>query len=119
MFNPTLIVIEAFIRELRAVYERTYTILEPNYPGILNFAAQLALETIATSDAVYHDVNHTIMVTLVGQEILRGRHISVGGVTPRDWLHFIVSLLFHDIGYVRGDLSGRWGWFLRHQPGRR
>jgi hypothetical protein len=69
MFNPTLIVIEAFIRELRAMYSRTYTNLEPNYPGILSFAAQLALETIATSDAVYHDVNHTVMVTLVGQEI--------------------------------------------------
>ena len=36
MFNPTLIVIEAFIRELRAMYERTYTNLEPNYPGILS-----------------------------------------------------------------------------------
>ena len=46
------------------------------------------------------------MVTLVGQEILRGRHISVGGVTPRDWLHFIVSLLCHDIGYVRGICRG-------------
>jgi hypothetical protein len=67
MFNPTLIVIEVFIRELRAMYERTYMILEPNYAGILSFAAQLVLETIATSDAVYHDVNHTIMVTLVGQ----------------------------------------------------
>jgi hypothetical protein len=100
MINPTLIVIEAFIRGLRAMYERTYTILEPNYPGILSFAAQLALETIATSDAAYHDVNHTIMVTLVGQEILR-RHISVGGVTPRDWLHFIVSLLGHDIGSTK------------------
>ena len=48
------------------MYERTYGILEPNYPGILNFAAQLALENIATSDAAYHDVDHTIMVTLVG-----------------------------------------------------
>jgi hypothetical protein len=102
MFNPTLIVIEAFIRELRAMYERTYGMLEPEYPAILNFAAQLALENIANSDAAYHDVNHTIMVTLVGQEILRGRHISVGGVTPHDWLHFIISLLGHDIGYVRG-----------------
>jgi hypothetical protein len=46
------------------------------------------------------------MVTLVGQEILRGRHISVGGVTPRDWLHFIISLLCHDIGYVRGICRG-------------
>ena len=46
------------------------------------------------------------MVTLVGQEILRGRHISVGRVTPHDWLHFIVSLLGHDIGYVRGICRG-------------
>ena len=73
MFNPTQIVIEAFIYELRLMYERNYTTLEPNYPGIISFVAQLALETIATSDAAYHDINHTIMVTLVGQEILRGR----------------------------------------------
>ena len=46
------------------------------------------------------------MVTLVGQEILRGRHITVGSVTPRDWLHFIVALLCHDIGYVRGICRG-------------
>src|SRR6478672_5494505 len=103
MFNPTQIVIEAFIYELRLMYERNYTTLEPSYPGIISFVAQLALETIATSDAAYHDINHTIMV---GQEILRGRHISVGGVTPRDWLNFIVSLLCHDIGYVRGICCG-------------
>ena len=102
MFNPTLIIIEAFIRELRAMYERTYGILEPEYPALLSFAAQLALENIARSDASYHDVNHTIMVTLVGQEILRGRHIGAGGVTPHDWLHFIIALLSHDIGYIRG-----------------
>ena len=105
MFDPTLIVIEAFTRELRAMYERTYGILEPDYPGIISFAAQLALENIATSDAAYHDVNHTILVTLVGQEILHGKHISVGGVTPRDWLNFIVSLLCHDIGYVGAKLG--------------
>ena len=106
MFNPTLVVVEAFIRELRTMYERTYGMLEPGYPGTISFVAQLALENIATSDAAYHDVNHTIMVTLVGQEILRGRHISVGSVTPHDWLHFIVSLLVHDIGYVRGICRG-------------
>jgi hypothetical protein len=106
MFNPTQIVIEAFVGELRAMYERTYGTLEPSYPGIISFVARLALENIATSDAAYHDVNHTIMVTLVGQEILRGKHIRVGGVSPREWLHFIVSLLCHDIGYVRGICRG-------------
>jgi hypothetical protein len=106
MFNPTQIVIERFVGELRLMYERTYGLLEPNYPDIIGFVARLALENIATSDAAYHDVNHTIMVTMVGQEILRGRHVSIGGVTPQDWLHFVVSLLCHDIGYVRGICRG-------------
>jgi hypothetical protein len=106
MFNPTQIIIDAFVGELKLMYERTYGLLEPNYPGVIGFVAQLALENIATSDAAYHDINHTIMVTLVGQEILRGRHISIGGVAPQDWLHFIVSLLCHDIGYVRGICRG-------------
>jgi hypothetical protein len=61
----------------------------------------MALESIANSDALYHNVEHTIMVTLVGQEMLKGKHLREGGVTPRDWLHFIISLLCHDIGYVR------------------
>src|SRR4051794_13138516 len=112
MFNPTQLVIEAFVDELQLMYERTYGVLEPSYPGIIGFVARLALENIANSDAQYHDVNHNIMVTLVGQEILRGRHIRVGGISPREWLHFIVSLLCHDIGYVRGicrgDSNGRY-----------
>jgi len=106
MFNPTKTVIRGFTAELTSMYEETYGILEPSYPGVISFVAGLALENIATSDAAYHDVNHTIQVTLVGQEILRGRHIRLGGIAPREWLHFIVSLLCHDIGYVRGICRG-------------
>ncbi len=106
MFNPTQIVIDAFLSELKFIYERTYGVLEPSYPGIIAFVGQLALENIANSDAAYHDMHHTIMVTSVGQQILVGRHIKEGGVSPHDWLHFIVSLLCHDIGYVRGICRG-------------
>ncbi|ETX08347.1 MAG: metal-dependent phosphohydrolase [Candidatus Entotheonella gemina] len=102
MFNPTEILIEAFGERLEAAYWHTYGHLEPSYAGILAWAGHMALESIANSDALYHDVEHTIMVTLVGQEMLKGKHLREGGVTPRDWLHFIISLLCHDIGYVRG-----------------
>jgi hypothetical protein len=102
MFNPTEIVIDAFVGELKGKYGQIYGVLEPAYPDIIGFVGRLALENIANSDAAYHDMNHTIMVTLVGQEILLGKHTSEGGVTPRDWLHFMISLLCHDIGYVRG-----------------
>jgi hypothetical protein len=111
MFNPTQLVIEAFVQQLLSMYNRIYGLLEPSYPGIIDFVGRMALENIANSDAAYHNVDHTVMVTLVGQEILRGKHIREGGVTPHDWMHFIVSLLCHDIGYVRGVCRG-------DQPGR-
>jgi hypothetical protein len=102
MFNPTELLIDAFVERLQQAYVRTYGNLEPAYPGIIGWAGGMALESIANSDALYHNVEHTIMVTLVGQEILKGKHLREGGVSPRDWLHFVISLLCHDIGYVRG-----------------
>jgi hypothetical protein len=42
MFNPTQIVITAFIRELREMYDRTYGTLEPGFPGVISFVAQLS-----------------------------------------------------------------------------
>jgi len=102
MFNAAEILIDAFVQRLEAAYRRNYGNLEPSYPELLVWAGRMAMERIAGSDALYHDAEHTMMVTLVGQEILRGKHISDGGVSPKDWLHFMIALLCHDIGYVRG-----------------
>lgn len=106
MFNPTQLVIDQFIEGLKENYLRTYGILEPHFPNMISFMGRMALENIANSDAAYHDVEHTIMATAVGQEILRGKHLREGRVSPRDWMHFTVALLCHDIGYVRGILKG-------------
>ena len=102
MFNGTALMIDAFVERLEREYSRNYGTFAPQYGEILGWAGRMALERISQTDALYHHVEHTIMVTLVGQEILRGRHIRQGGVTPSDWLHFMISLLCHDIGYVRG-----------------
>ena len=56
MFNPTQIVIQAFIKELREAYVESYGVLEPAYPDIIAFVGRLALENIADSDAAYHDM---------------------------------------------------------------
>ncbi|NES23917.1 MAG: metal-dependent phosphohydrolase [Symploca sp. SIO3E6] len=105
MFNPIEVMIDAFVTRLRSGYQRIYGGLNPNYPDIIAWAGNMALENIANSDALYHNVEHTIFVTLVGEEILRGKHLRDGGVTPEDWLHSIISLLCHDIGYVKGVCS--------------
>ena len=102
MFNATEILINAFVQQLREGYRRTYGGLNANYEEIIAWAGSMALENIANSDALYHDVEHSILVALVGQEILRGKHIREGGVSSQDWLHVIISLVCHDIGYVKG-----------------
>ncbi len=102
MFNPTELVIDAFVERLTTAYCRNYGTLESSNGSIIAWAGRMALEHFANSDAIYHNMEHTIMVTLVGQEILRGKHIKEGGVSHRDWLNFIISLLCHDIGHIRG-----------------
>ena len=102
MFNATEILIQAFVERLRDGYHRTYGGLKTDYEDIIAWAGSMALENIANSDALYHNVEHTVLVTLVGQEVLRGKHIREGGVSCEDWLHSIISLLCHDIGYVKG-----------------
>jgi hypothetical protein len=72
---------------------------------IIPFAARLALECIGNSDALYHNVEHTMLVTLAGHEIFKGRAL-LRFSTPADYCNFIVACLFHDIGYVRGIIKG-------------
>lgn len=102
MLSTVEVAIEAFVEELRDGYRRSWGDVDPEIPSIVAWAAATSLEVISQSDALYHDVDHTIHVTLVGQELLRGQHIKRGGVSPSDWLQVVVSLLCHDIGYVRG-----------------
>ena len=64
-------------------------------------AARMALECIGNSDALYHNVEHTLLVTLAGLDILRGRALNAA-LTADDYAHVIIACLSHDIGYVRG-----------------
>jgi hypothetical protein len=68
-------------------------------------AARLALECVGNSDALYHNVEHTMLVTLAGYDIMRGRALLIP-TDASDFAHLILACLFHDIGYVRGILEG-------------
>jgi hypothetical protein len=67
--------------------------------------ARIALECIANSDALYHNIEHTMLVTLAGHDIIRGRALHTN-LPPDDYAHLIIACLMHDIGYVRGVLKG-------------
>ena len=72
---------------------------------LLPYAAKLALDCIGNSDALYHNVEHTMLVTLAGHDILIGRSL-LRPTTAGDYANFILACLLHDIGYVRGIVQG-------------
>ena len=94
--------IDVFVEQLNTAYQRTYGDVDQDFGRIVAWCGRLALENIANSDALFHDVDHTIMVSLAGQAIIEGKHLREGGVTPRDWMHFMIAVICHDIGYVKG-----------------
>ncbi len=87
------------------LYLQYFSHRKPEYATYMGGAARLVLERIGNSNALYHNIEHTLMVTLVGQQIIRGRLLS-GSVTPEDWLHYTCALLVHDIGMVHGACGG-------------
>jgi hypothetical protein len=71
----------------------------------LGALARSTIECLARSDALYHNFEHTLQVTMVGRDILEGMRLSQR-IEPTDYSHLIVACLLHDIGYMRGVLSG-------------
>ena len=108
MLNPTSLLADALGPNLAETYRRIYGDQEPHLASGLDEAARLLIERIASSDALYHDCQHTALVTLCVQDILRGRRLE-RVVTPSDWAHTILAALAHDIGYVRGVCAGDTG----------
>jgi hypothetical protein len=87
--------------EMRRTFGSAHARLTELVPSV----ARMALECIGNSDALYHNVEHTMLVTLAGHDILRGRAL-LERRTPVDWAHVLVACLMHDIGFVRGLLPG-------------
>ena len=105
MFNPNYVVASAFGDYLEKQYMQYFSGRNPEFATYIGGAAQLVLERLGNTDALYHNAEHTMMVSLVGQQIMRGRLITET-VLPEDWLHFTLALLVHDIGYARGICRG-------------
>jgi hypothetical protein len=105
MLNGTEILADALGDHLAAGYLRVFSGREPRYAEVIAEAARLVLERIGLSDALYHTVEHTALVALVGQDILRGERLR-RDITAEDWLHFTLATLSHDIGYLRGVCRG-------------
>ena len=90
------------VEHLQAVCQHIYDDCQPGYLDLIGQTATLALNAIALSDMPYHNLEHTILVTTTGQEMLRGKYLLEGTISCQDWVQTILALVCHDIGYVRG-----------------
>jgi hypothetical protein len=84
---------------------RRFASTDGSLTELIPSAARLALDCIGNSDALYHNVEHTMLVTLAGYDIMKGRALLTP-TSASDFAHLLVACLFHDIGYVRGILKG-------------
>ena len=90
------------IKHLIAEYRYLYSQKSSEYTESITLLAQQILTAIAQCDSPYHNLEHTVQVVLVGQEILHGMFLCDVKIPPDEWFNFIVALLCHDIGYLKG-----------------
>lgn len=106
MFSPSQHIINAFVERLKDEYNDVFVNGPEGHLDTIVQVARRALNRIARSDALYHDLDHTLQVTLVGQDILRGRLVRDGDVTSLDWVHFVCSLVCFATGFSRDVCPG-------------
>ncbi|MBZ6075746.1 HD domain-containing protein [Microvirga puerhi] len=105
MMTMPAIMADELGRHIASDFRRWFGCSHQDKAERLDGAARMALECIGRSDALYHNVEHTFLVTLVGRDILHGRMLTER-LEADDYTHLIVACLLHDIGYVRGILKG-------------
>jgi hypothetical protein len=89
---------------LSAYMRRRYGSSDTDLVELVPSIARIAIECIGNSDALYHNAEHTMLVTLAGHDILRGRALHCD-MPAEDYAHVIIACLTHDIGYVRGSFK--------------
>ena len=77
MFTIPELAAEALGSHLAEQISRRFASTEAGLIERVQSAARLAIECIGNSDALYHNVEHTMLVTLAGFDILRGRQLLV------------------------------------------
>lgn len=98
--------INTFFTSVIEGYESMFGDKGRRYASVFADIAQPTLSEFDCCDAPYHNLDHTLKVVIAGQFLLQGKQQYEGSVSPQDWLHVLVALLHHDIGYLKGICQG-------------
>src|SRR5262245_22739241 len=73
MLQTSSLLADSLADRLVSTFVRSYgKAAPPPYAEILGEASRLVIERLSLSDALYHTAEHTALVTLVAQDIMRG-----------------------------------------------
>ena len=107
IYSPdSLKLIQSCIKFLRTEFQYIYGSNYPEYADLIEPFVNQSLGAIVNCDSPYHNLDHTIQVVLTGQTILYGKYLCQEWISPQEWIEFILSLLCHDIGYLKGACQG-------------
>jgi len=73
LLNPISIMAVRLADYIAELYLQYFSYRNPEYATYMGGAARLVLEGLGNSNALYHNIEHAMMVTLAGQQIIRGR----------------------------------------------
>ncbi|MEM7466219.1 MAG: metal-dependent phosphohydrolase [Pseudomonadota bacterium] len=102
MFDLNRLLVSEVHEKLETTYHAMFAGRDLEYLDVAKTVCERALTLIGECDALYHNTEHTARVTLVGLQVLLGKQTVQHDVTSAEWLNTVVSLVCHDIGYVRG-----------------
>ena len=105
-YRPAMITVpelaaDALGEFLSSYMKRRFGVANERLVELVPSIARIAIECIGNSDALYHNVEHTMLVTLAGHDIMRGRALYQH-MPAEDYATVIIACVTHDIGYVRG-----------------
>ncbi len=101
MFRPADIVIEMLLRRLSESYAELFPLAPVEYKVALLRACRIGASHAARTDALYHNLDHTVQVVCVGVEMLKGKMLRDGDLDAHEAMHFIAALLLFAIGFNR------------------
>lgn len=101
MFRPADIVIEALLKRIADDYLSLFPLAPAEYCEALQRACRTGATHAARTDALYHNLDHTVQVVCVGMEMLKGKMLRDGDVDAHEAMHFIAALLLFAIGFNR------------------
>ena len=106
MFRPSDMVIDAFVGFALESHAAAFPAADPSHARAMERALRMALPRIATGTSLYHNLDHTITVVQVGQDLLRGRIIRDGDISSEDWVHVVSGLACLFVGFCQGAVRG-------------